>query len=108
MSSNPLPPAPSAVSERGPALAPPSRRKRGRPLEMQPSEVLGRIRELAARNALFRVHIDSPALYARARRLFGTWSRAVVAAGVDHGAAVEAARRRAVEERREGRPRLAR
>ncbi len=67
---------------------------------MQPHEVLGQIRELGVRNALFRVHLDAPALYARARRLFGTWERSLAAAGMDHGAAVQAARRRAVEKRR--------
>jgi hypothetical protein len=75
-------------------------RKRGRPLEMQPHEVLSHIRELALRNALFRVHLDAPSLYARARRQFGTWASALVAAGVDHDAAVKAARRRSVEHRR--------
>jgi hypothetical protein len=76
------------------------RRKRGRPLEMQPHEVIARIREMALRNALFRVHIDAPSLYARARRQFGTWASALVAAGVDHDAAVKAARLRSVEHRR--------
>ena len=84
------------------------RRKRGRPLEMQPHEVLSRIREMALRNALFRVHLDAPSLYARARRQFGTWASALVAAGVDHAAAIKAARRRAVEHRRGHLTRLAR
>jgi hypothetical protein len=51
------------------------RRKRGRPLEMQPHEVLSRIREMAMRNALFRVHLDAPSLYARARRQFARGPR---------------------------------
>jgi hypothetical protein len=49
---------------------------------------------------LFRVHHAEPALYARARRLFGSWARALDAAGLDHTAAVSAARRRAHEARR--------
>ena len=84
------------------------RRKRGRPLEMQPHEVLARIRELAVRNALFRVHLDAPSLYARARRQFGTWASALAAAGVDHDAAIKTARRRAVEHRRGHLERVAR
>ena len=76
------------------------RRKRGRPLEMLPAEVLLRIQELATQGALFRVHLDHPALYARARRLFGSWAGAVARAGHDHGRAVDHARRRSVESRR--------
>ena len=74
--------------------------RRGRPLEMQPEEVIQRIRELGANGGLFRVHLDQPALYARARRLFGTWAEAVARAGHDHGRAVSEARRRSVEGRR--------
>ena len=76
------------------------RRRRGRPLEMSPAEVLERIRQRAAAGALFRVHLAEPALYARARRLFGSWARALAAAGLDHTAAVSEARRRAHESRR--------
>lgn len=101
-------PALSIPRELGVTLAEMPRRKRGRPLQVQPHEVLGRIRELDVRNALFRVHLDAPALYARARRLFGTWASALAAAGVDHDAAVAAARRRAVEHRRGQRVRRAR
>jgi len=79
------------------------RRKRGRPLEMQPDEVLGRIRRLADQNGLFRMHLDQPAFYARARRLFGSWAGALAAAQVDHAAAMAAARRRAHESRRRNR-----
>jgi len=79
---------------------PPTGRKRGRPLEMQPDEVLLRIRQLNEQQTLFRVHLHQPALYARARRLFGTWARAVALAGLDHASAVSEARRRAVEARR--------
>ncbi len=75
-------------------------RRRGRPLEMQPDEVLRRISEMATQGALFRVHLDHPALYARARRLFGSWAEAVARAGHDHGRAVNDARRRSVESRR--------
>ena len=76
------------------------RRRRGRPLEMSPNELLQRIRERAAEGGLFRVHLAEPALYARARRLFGSWARALAAAGLDHTAAVSEARRRAHESRR--------
>ena len=76
------------------------RRRRGRPLEMSPGQLLERIRERAGSGGLFRVHLSEPALYARARRLFGSWARAVEAAGLDHAAAVTAARRRAHESRR--------
>jgi len=79
------------------------RRRRGRPLEMSPSELLERIRDRAAGGGLFRVHLAEPALYARARRLFGSWARALAAAGLDHNAAVSEARRRAHEARRRAR-----
>ena len=80
-----------------------ARRRRGRPLEMAPGQVLERIRERAAMGGLFRVHLAEPALYARARRLFGSWAGALAAAGLDHTAAVSAARRRAHEARRRAR-----
>jgi hypothetical protein len=79
------------------------RRRRGRPLEMSATELLERIRERAAMGGLFRVHLAEPALYARARRLFGSWARALDAAGLDHTATVSAARRRAHEARRRAR-----
>ena len=79
------------------------RRRRGRPLEMSPGQLLERIRERAAVGGLFRVHLAEPALYARARRLFGSWARALAAAGLDHTAAVSEARRRAHEARRRSR-----
>jgi len=101
-------PAMSIAHEPVAELSAVPRRKRGRPLEMQPHEVIARIREMALRNALFRVHIDAPSLYARARRQFGTWASALVAAGVDHDAAVKAARLRSVEHRRGRLTRLAR
>ena len=96
--------SPSAEREDGP---PRVRRKRGRPLEMQPHEVLGYIRELAGRDRLYRVHLDMPALYARARRLFGSWAAALEAGGLDHRATLAAARRRSIETRRRGRTRHA-
>ncbi|MBI1797262.1 MAG: hypothetical protein HY076_09130 [Candidatus Eisenbacteria bacterium] len=78
------------------------RRKRGRPLEMTQSEVLARIRQIAATaNGLFRIHHTHSDLYARARRQFGSWAAAVGAAGVDYLGAVNTARTRATETRRE-------
>jgi len=65
--------------------------------------LLQRIRDRAASGQLFRVHLVEPSLYARARRLFGSWARALAAAGLDHTAAVSAARRRAHEARRRAR-----
>jgi len=79
------------------------RRRRGRPLEMSAEQLLERIRERASLGGLFRVHLAEPALYARARRLFGSWARALAAAGLDHTATVSAARRRAHEARRRAR-----
>jgi hypothetical protein len=83
-----------------PGELPRPHRKRGRPLEMLPQEVLRRIRDLAERGQLFRVHLDTPALYARARRLYGTWAAALGAAGLSHDDTVAAARRRSIETRR--------
>jgi hypothetical protein len=90
------------------ARRPTAARKRARPLEMAPSEVLHRIRDEHARGTLFRMHREHPGLYARARRLFGTWARAVAAAGVDHDRAVADARRRSLETRRRARANAAR
>lgn len=75
-------------------------RKRGRPLEMQPEQVIEHIRDLSRRGALFRVHRDHPSLYARARRLFGSWSAAVQRAGASYEDTMEQARRRSIETRR--------
>lgn len=75
-------------------------RKRGRPLEEQPEQVLDRIRDLSRRGALFRVHRENPSLYARARRLFGSWSAAVQRAGASYEDTMEQARRRSIETRR--------
>jgi hypothetical protein len=78
-------------------------RKRGRPLEMPPSEVLRRIRVQFEQGTLFRMHREQPALYARARRLFGSWAAALAEAGVDHQRAMTDARRRSLETRRRAR-----
>lgn len=78
-------------------------RKRGRPLEMTADEVLGRIRGLAEERGLFRIHHDHAALYARARRLFGSWAGALRAAGMDPEATLREARRRSFEARRRDR-----
>ncbi len=78
-------------------------RKRGRPLEMSADEVLRLIREKQAAGTLFRVHREQPALYARARRLFGTWAHALQMAGLDHAEALADARRRSLETRRRAR-----
>lgn len=77
-----------------------STRKRGRPLEMSADEVLRLIRDKQSAGTLFRVHREQPALYARARRLFGTWARALQLAGLDHAQAMAEARRRSLETRR--------
>ena len=78
------------------------RRKRGRPLEMSHVEVLARIRLLAGSvDGLFRIHHTHSDLYARARRQFGSWASAVAAAGVDYSNAVNSARQRATETRRQ-------
>ena len=78
-------------------------RKRGRPLEMAPAEVLKRIRSEHEQGTLFRMHREQPSLYARARRLFGSWASALAQAGVDHSRAVADARRRSIETRRRAR-----
>jgi len=76
-------------------------RRRGRPLDMPPEAVLDRIRQLAARDSgLFRIHLTDAPLYARARRLFGSWQGAVRAAGFNYVDVLERSRRRAVQARR--------
>ena len=87
-------------------LAPPRRTHRNHRAANGPA-VLERVRKLAARPAgLFRVHRDHPALYARARRLFGSWSGAIAAAGLDYPTILAAARRRAVARRKQRRRRI--
>lgn len=75
-------------------------RRRGRPLLVSRDQVLEQIRSIATQGSLFRVHFDAPALYARARRLWGSWESAVRAAGVDYDATMSTARRRSIEGRR--------
>jgi hypothetical protein len=91
-----------------PDSQPRSQRKRGRPLEMPPADVLRRIRAEFEQGTLFRMHREHPGLYARARRLFGSWASAVAAAGVDHDRAIADARRRSLETRRRARHGVAR
>jgi len=92
-------PTQTLTEPEAPAESP--RRKRGRPLEMTPEQVLDQIRRLSAgSDGLFRVHHSHTDLYARARRQFGSWAAAVAAAGMDYSDAIKAARRRAIETRR--------
>jgi hypothetical protein len=98
---NPSTAAASAIRGAHEPVAPLARRRPGRPLEMSADEVLRTIREFAAaEDGLFRVHLVAPALYARARRLFGSWSVAVRGAGVDYAALQGAARARSLQTRR--------
>ncbi len=81
-------------------------RRRGRPVEMAPEIVLDRIRSLAlGREGLFRVHRTHPSLYARARRLFGSWEGAVLASGFNYAEIVGRAFARAAQSRRKTRRR---
>jgi hypothetical protein len=86
-----------------PVPAPPSSRRRGRPPLFAPDQVLAEIREASASGTLFRVHLERPALYARARRLWGSWSSALAKAGLQPQEILEAARLRAIETRRQKR-----
>ena len=92
-------PGPGAESP-GPRAAHHLPRRRGRPPLATREQVLEQITRAAREERLFRVHFDQPALYARARRLWGSWAGALLAAGLDHAAIVDAARRRAMETRR--------
>jgi hypothetical protein len=101
------PPPPTALEASARAVdgslpgVPVRRSRRGRPLEMAPEIVLERIRNLAQREeGLFRVHRTHGALYARARRQFGAWSRAVELAGIDYVATIDRARQRSLRGRR--------
>jgi len=67
---------------------------------MSAGVLLEKIRQLAGRDALYRIHHTHSDLYARARRQFGSWAAAVEAAGMDYGRSREAARRRSLETRR--------
>jgi hypothetical protein len=87
--------------ESGGAATPP--RRRGRPAMMTRDQLLGSIRDRAGRpEGLFRIHLTDSDLYARARRMFGSWAAAVAAAGVDYVRAIDRARRRSLETRRRG------
>jgi hypothetical protein len=68
---------------------------------MHPAALLERIQRLAhRREGLFRIHITHRDLYSRARRQFGSWAKAVRAAGLDYEAIAVRARTRAAERRR--------
>jgi len=75
--------------------------RRGRPLEMSSAALLERVKSLANRSpGLCRIHETHPSLYARARRLFGSWAAAVRAAGFDYAEVIEQSRRRSLKTRR--------
>jgi len=62
---------------------------------MTKATVLSLIRDTAHRPpGLFRVHHTRLDLYARARRMFGSWAAAVAAAGLDYEVALGRARQR--------------
>jgi hypothetical protein len=68
---------------------------------MSEREVLELIRRLGRREqGLFRTHRTHPALYARARRFFGSWASAVTAAGLDYRLAIHRARQHSIRARR--------
>jgi len=67
---------------------------------MDRARALELIREAARDGRMFRVHLEQPALYARARRMWGSWSAALAAAGIDYEQVVQSARRRSVDTRR--------
>ena len=88
-------------------MMPPPVSRRGRRPILAAEAMLERIRRLGRRErGLFRAHLEHGALYARARRRFGSWARALEAAGIDYRATVERARARAAAKRRR-RPRVA-
>ncbi|HNX50402.1 MAG TPA: hypothetical protein PKL08_09570 [Thermoanaerobaculaceae bacterium] len=62
---------------------------------MTRADVLTLIRDTARRPpGLFRVHHTRPDLYARARRMFGSWAAAVSAAGLYYEAVLRSAQLR--------------
>ena len=68
---------------------------------MGPHVVIELIQRLERRQqSLFRIHVSHPALYARARRFFGSWAAAVRAAGLDYPLAVRRARQQSLLTRR--------
>ena len=77
------------------------RHRRGRAPLMGEGDVLALIRSMNRQpEGLFRVHRQHPDLYARARRMFGSWSAAVVAAGIDYQGVVTLAAQRSLRSRR--------
>ena len=93
--------AASEAASTPPAKNQDARRRPGRPLEMTREQVVGRIQQLSSSpDGLFRVHLAAPGLYARARRLFGSWSQAVRLAGVDYETLQGVARARSLQTRR--------
>lgn len=79
---------------------PDGRPLRGRPPAMSREETLAMVRATAEKGGLFRVHFEQPALYARARRLWGSWAGALLAAGVDYDGVMMQARLKSAESRR--------
>ena len=74
--------------------------RRGRPPLASREQVLDQIRGISQDGRLFRVHIEHPALYARARRHHGSWAAALEAAGIGYHAVLSDARRRSMDTRR--------
>jgi hypothetical protein len=92
-----------------PGMNPPSTARRGRPALMPREAVLERIRALSRRAAgLYRIHHTHVALYARARRQFGSWAAALAAAGIDYRDVLRRARSRGALRSRSARVRIAR
>ena len=75
-------------------------RRRGRPPLMERDQVIALLRATSERGGLFRVHFEQPALYARARRLWGSWEGALRAAEIDYSSVIAEARRRSADTRR--------
>ena len=90
------PPAVRAPPRR-PARAPERHGPRGSPGEDSPAR---------AAEMLFRIHLTYPGFYARARRQFGSWQGAVLAAGVSYQEIVVRARSRSLSTRSQRRRRV--
>jgi hypothetical protein len=82
----------------------PTPTRRGRPPLASREQVLHQIRSISQEGRLFRVHIEHPALYARARRHHGSWAAALQAAGIGYDAVLADARRRSIDTRRKREP----
>jgi hypothetical protein len=81
---------------------------RGRPALVPREIVLEHIRRLSRSEAgLFRAHHIHGALYARARRQFGSWAAALEAAGIDYRETLSQARKRGAARARPRGPRWA-